>query len=183
MEKNLSIAYNVMKRNRRMAKGGMVNEKMDPTHEPKHTVGFPIKLAHGGMTRDPKAIAQKIVAKKFGMGDESYAEGGDVGRACSNKNCPSYGQSHPNCNCYAMGGEVDSVDVDDMGMDAAPDYSASDDFLTANEQDSPDVLTYPDPEGKEETEGMDPSADPVKLKRKRILSHIFSAVKAHQTGS
>lgn len=55
-------------------------------------------------------------------------------------------------------------------MEAAPDFY-EDDFLSDEEQDHVDDLTYPDSDHKEDTEGMDP-----KQKTSMLLKKIFSKI-------
>jgi hypothetical protein len=81
MAKNLSVAYGMKKRNdaKCMAKGGMVNEKLDPGYEPEHTESLVAeimkkkKMAKGGMVSDDAIDTMNDSGPK----EEAYSKSAD----------------------------------------------------------------------------------------------------------
>jgi hypothetical protein len=47
-----------------------------------------------------------------------------INRPCKNKNCASYGHAHPNCRCYAKGGDVDHFCSGDHAHEKGCQYFA-----------------------------------------------------------
>lgn len=140
----LAIAYS-MKRKKKMADGGMT-EKSD--------------TVFGG--HDPyKDIPANEPKKPFGGGDSSS----DVSDSHRNM---VYNLVHGLISKkYAKGGMVDHDDSEMMSE--APDWH-DEDFLSDEEQDHDINLTYPDPDGKEDTEGMDKK----KSVMRRVMSRLMS---------
>lgn len=79
---SLAIAYAIKRKNaKKMAHGGMVNEKLDPMHEPSDVMGTP---PQGDMS-DAVMLARAVMDKHMAMGgmyptenDPHYASGGMI---------------------------------------------------------------------------------------------------------
>lgn len=65
------------------------------------------------------------------------AEGGFVGHPCRNESCKSYGHVHPNCQCYADGGQI-SNECKCCSVD--PRMMADGGNVAESTQDSPDQI-------------------------------------------
>jgi hypothetical protein len=70
---------------------------------------------------------------------------------CQNKECPSYGQEHPNCRCFAEGGEV-TISPDDVEVSPQPQSVAIPDsdveIVGASPEISPDDVEIAPAESK-----------------------------------
>lgn len=182
--KNLALAYNIMKKNRvkkleKMADGGMVSDENMARKNFDYAMDAEGKEHNEDLDPmdEPEQGAESLTMRVSRMAKGGMARSpSGIAQAVKMRRMSKGGMT----DCYADGGEVDD-DVDTM-----PDYSMGDDDFTAEgPEDEIPNMTYPDPDGKEDTEGQGDRAmegDDSKMKRRGMLKGIMRELSAAHYG-